>query len=107
MDLRQVFIHNLRSLRQKANLSQIELSLNCNMGLNYIGEIENGRKFPSVQLIQKIADVLQAPPHLLFWDDQNRHNKTRLRPRPIASDAFKKNMIEQLTTAIHKVIKEY
>jgi transcriptional regulator with XRE-family HTH domain len=107
MNLRQIFIHNLRSLRQKANLSQIELSLNCNMGINYIGEIENGRKFPSVQLIQKIANVLQVPPHLLFWDEQNKYNKNRLRPRPIASDALKKSMVEQLTAAIHRVIKEY
>ena len=38
----------------------------CNISLGYIGEIESGRKFPSTEVIEKIADVLRIEPHILF-----------------------------------------
>jgi len=38
----------------------------CNISLGYIGEIESGRKFPSTEMIEKIADVLRIEPYMFF-----------------------------------------
>jgi len=38
----------------------------CGTAHSYIGEIESGRKFPSMDLIEKIARVLRIEPYLFF-----------------------------------------
>jgi transcriptional regulator with XRE-family HTH domain len=41
----------------------------CNTTTNYIGEIEIGRRFPSIQLIEKISQVLEIEPYCFFIDE--------------------------------------
>ena len=41
----------------------------CNVSSNYIGEIEIGRRFPSLKLIEKMGQVLGIQPYLFFIDD--------------------------------------
>jgi len=38
----------------------------CGTAHGYIGEIESGRKFPSMDLIEKIAKTLRVEPYLFF-----------------------------------------
>jgi len=38
----------------------------CGIAHSYIGEIEIGRKFPSMDLIEKIAKILRIEPYLFF-----------------------------------------
>jgi transcriptional regulator with XRE-family HTH domain len=72
MGLRDVFIKNLKRSRKAAGLSQMKLAEKCDTAASYIGEIEIGRKFPSVEMVEKIAGALNVEPHLLFKAD--RHN---------------------------------
>ena len=48
----------------------------CNISPGYIGEIESGRKFPSSELIEKIANALRIEPYILFKNpkDNNHHS---------------------------------
>jgi transcriptional regulator with XRE-family HTH domain len=66
MTLKEVFIHNLKEFRKKEGLSQMKLAEYCNTSPGYIGEIEIGRKFPSTEMIEKIAFVLRIEPYLFF-----------------------------------------
>ena len=66
MALKEIYILNLKKYRQKEELSQMKLAEYCNTSLGYIGEIEIGRKFPSTEMIEKIAAALRIEPHLLF-----------------------------------------
>jgi len=43
----------------------MNLALSCDISPGYIGEIESGRKFPAIELIEKIAFVLRVEPYLL------------------------------------------
>ena len=43
----------------------------CNISPGYIGEIESGRKFPSAEMIEKIADVLRIEPYRFFKNTKN------------------------------------
>jgi len=44
----------------------MKLAEYCGTAHSYIGEIEIGRKFPSMDLIEKIAKILRIEPYLFF-----------------------------------------
>ena len=44
----------------------MKLAEYCNISPGYIGEIESGRKFPSPDMIEKIAYVLRIEPYLFL-----------------------------------------
>lgn len=48
----------------------------CNTAPNYIGEIEIGRRFPSLKLIEKMGEVLKVEPFRFFINDTSEtHNE--------------------------------
>jgi transcriptional regulator with XRE-family HTH domain len=66
MTLKQIFVQNLKEFRKKEGLSQMKLAEYCGTAHSYIGEIEVERKFPSMELIEKIAKILRVEPYLFF-----------------------------------------
>ncbi len=52
-------------------MSQMRLAELCETSTSYIGEIEIAKKFPSVEMIEKIARALSVRPFQLFQDDPN------------------------------------
>jgi transcriptional regulator with XRE-family HTH domain len=66
MTLKQVFIRNLKDFRKKEGLSQMQLAEYCGISTGYIAEIEIGKKFPSIGIIEKIAVILKIEPYMLF-----------------------------------------
>ena len=51
------FGKHLKSLRKDKNLTQKELSLKCNLHINYIGMIERGERNPSLKNLYVIANA--------------------------------------------------
>jgi transcriptional regulator with XRE-family HTH domain len=41
----------------------------CDTAPSYIGEIEIGRRFPSLKLIEKIGNALNVEPYRFFMDE--------------------------------------
>lgn len=68
MSLRKVFVDNIKFYRKKAQISQQQLAEKCDIATNYLSEIETGKKFPSVDMIELLANALDVPAHLLFLD---------------------------------------
>jgi transcriptional regulator with XRE-family HTH domain len=56
----------LKEYRQKAGLTQEELSRECNYDKTYVGKIERGDTNPSIEAILGISDVLEVPFVKLF-----------------------------------------
>jgi transcriptional regulator with XRE-family HTH domain len=71
MSLRDIFILNLKKIRKSEGLSPMKLAEKCDTAASYIGEIEIGRKFPSVEMIEKISGSLKVEPYLLFKEDRS------------------------------------
>lgn len=71
MDLRIIFGENIKFYRKQKGLSQQQFSEQCKIVPNYVSEIENGKKFPSSELIEKIASVLTVAPYVLFMDSKD------------------------------------
>ena len=49
---------NIRKYRTLNGISQAKLAEMVDMATNYLGLIENGKKFPSAKMIERIADAL-------------------------------------------------
>lgn len=67
----QAFGKRIRQLREKAGLSQLELSLRCDeLSASYIGFIEQGKKAPTITTMNKIAVGLGLTLGELLGDDE-------------------------------------
>jgi len=86
MFLKQIFAYNLKIFRKKAKLSQMKLAECCNASTGYISEIEIGRKFPSAEMIERIADALGVEPYHLFRDWHKMDDDPKVAP-PLFSPA--------------------
>jgi transcriptional regulator with XRE-family HTH domain len=65
-NIRDVFATNLKKFRQARGWSQAFLAEKAETSTNYIGNLENSIKFPSSEMIQKLALVLEIDPTELF-----------------------------------------
>jgi len=52
---------NLRKLRLKKNMSQVDLATALGVDRAYISNIENGRMNPTLSTLEKIAGALEIP----------------------------------------------
>ena len=64
--VRKLFGDNVRSQRHKLGLSQGKLSEKVGSATNYIALIEGGKKFPSADMIERIAAALECDTPELF-----------------------------------------
>ena len=58
-DLRQVLASNMKLYRKTLGISQAKLAEMADITDNYIALIETGRRFPSVNMLERIAKALQ------------------------------------------------
>jgi transcriptional regulator with XRE-family HTH domain len=107
MGLKDVFVKNLKEYRREKKISQMALAELCDTSTSYIGQIEIGNRFPSIDMIEKIAEALQIRPYLLFFTDKS-NEPTEARPpnkKDALSDAMKDELIRRLTDAVRRVVK--
>jgi len=65
-NIRDVLAANLKQFRQARGWSQAYLAEKTETSTNYIGMLENSVKFPSSEMIQKLAYALGIDPTDLF-----------------------------------------
>jgi len=80
----------------------MKLSEYCHVSLGYIGEIESGRKFPSTELIEKIAYVLKVEPYLFFKEEKSNNFFTN---NTLQSPVLPYKIKKQIKTNIKNQIK--
>ena len=78
MSLHEIFIDNLKFFRKQKKLTQMELTLAIDKGYNYINGVEQGKLFPSVEVIEKLAEVLEISPAALFDENSIAKNIIKL-----------------------------
>jgi transcriptional regulator with XRE-family HTH domain len=65
-ELRVILRSNMRAYRKELGYSQAKLAELTNTATNYITQIENGKRFPTDTMLEKIANSLQKRPYELF-----------------------------------------
>jgi len=82
---------NLKGFRKSRNISQEKLAEICDTEINYIAEFEGGKKFPSLEMIEKIAAALDIESYYLFQnnDSTDIKNSTPLQKQEIIDMLYK------------------
>jgi transcriptional regulator with XRE-family HTH domain len=75
MDLRQLFAANLRRLRHDSGLSQEQLAHDAEIDRAYLSRVERGVTFVGLEIIGKLADILDADPGEFFRPAPKRVRK--------------------------------
>jgi len=65
-NLRKVLASNMKFYRKKLGISQAALAEKADITDNYIALIETGKRFPSVNMLERIAEVLEKDTLDLF-----------------------------------------
>jgi transcriptional regulator with XRE-family HTH domain len=92
-EIRAVLADNIKRLRQLRGITQAELAERASITSNYIGMIEQKRKFPTPEILDKLAAALHIEPPELF--------SAYIPPAPAQEKLYK-----ALLEAINKVFKE-
>jgi transcriptional regulator with XRE-family HTH domain len=66
MERQALFGNRIRSIREAANLSRETAAERAGTGANYLGEVERGEKFPTLEMLERIAGALKVSPSALF-----------------------------------------
>jgi len=94
-NLKQLLSTNIKIYRNECGLSQSKLAEKADTSTNYISAIEAGRRFPSVEILEKIALALKIDTPELF-STKNIH-----------LFATKKELEEQIWLSIEKNLSNY
>lgn len=70
-------LSRLKEERQKANMSQIELSFAAGLSQNQVNCIESGRNTPNLYTFIKICNALKIRPEILFSTPNEEREKAR------------------------------
>ena len=65
-ELRKILGANMKAYRMELGYSQAKLAEIVNTATNYIAQIENGKRFPTDTMLEKIACALQKRAYELF-----------------------------------------
>ena len=106
MTLKQVFVQNLKEFRKKEGFSQMKLAECCNTTTSYIGHIETGLKFPSMDMIEKMAEILRIEPYLFFINRMKQDAGDSENVYPKLPVSMKNELNNEIDLSVSKVIKE-
>jgi len=84
----------------------MKLAEYCETSPSYIGEIETGRKFPSTEMIEKIAGTLRIEPYHLFVDREDGDSNLK-NAYPLLPNAMKADIKDEISSAITNILSRY
>jgi len=64
--IREILAQNMKTHRQRLGITQPELAERANISANFIGMIEQKRKFPAPEMLDRIAAALDIEAFELF-----------------------------------------
>jgi transcriptional regulator with XRE-family HTH domain len=106
MLLQQIFMINLKKYRKQIGFTQEKLAELCETDPCYIGQIENGRRFPSLAYIERIASALNVAPYLLFYDESDpSYARGQLQTKQ--KEAFTNALVRDVGERIRTLADEY
>lgn len=79
MDLRQLFALNLRRIRHEKKLSQEILAYDCGIDRAHLSKIERAVTYVGLEIIEKLADVLDIDPAEFFRQPRGASRKPNRR----------------------------
>lgn len=100
MTFQELFIANLKDFRKSRKISQAKLAEMCTSSQAYIAEIEVGKKFPSPDMIERIASALDVESYCLF------QNTIKIDAR-ILTPLQRREIVNKIHDFTIKIINQY
>ena len=100
--IREILAQNMKIHRQKLGITQPELAERANISTNFIGMIEQKRKFPAPEMLDRIANALQIETFELFSTSASPQAELRKLHKEILAD-----LDRTINEAVNKAIKEH
>jgi transcriptional regulator with XRE-family HTH domain len=73
--------HNVRRLRLERGMTQLTLSFEAGIALNYLNGIESGKRNPTIDVVGRLAKALRVLPADLFAPASEREPMPKNLPR--------------------------
>jgi transcriptional regulator with XRE-family HTH domain len=109
LTIQDLFIANLKGYRKLRKISQMRLAELCNSSTGYIGEIESGKRFPSVNMIERIAQALKIESYFLFKNEPIEPSASNFSMEGLApklAPSQKRDILNKVNTALSKVLDD-
>lgn len=103
--LRALLGDNLRRSRERLRLTQEQFSERCGLSASYIGEIEQGKKYPSARSLERIIDALGIQPFQLFIEDEQWEVRERLDSITSMYEEIREGVTEVLNSALRNHLR--
>ena len=84
----------------------MQLAEYCGISTGYIAEIETGKKFPSIGVIEKIAVILKIEPYMLFKNQTKKSQTITTDKNPHLPYYVNKQLQKHLKDNIKKQINQ-
>ena len=92
---------NIKHYRNLLGLTQEQLAERVGTSTNYIGTIETCKKFPSPNMIERIAKALNLDSSLLFQNDDKRTSQDKQN-----LTKFKRDLLKNIKKTIDSALQE-
>jgi len=84
--IREIFAKNLRENRRKCGFSQEKLAEKAGISTQYLAMMEIARKFPTSEILERIAVALNIKVYELFLIDHSPREELELLRKDIISE---------------------
>jgi len=107
MTLKQIFVNNMKEFRKKEGISQMKLAEYLDTSPTYIGEIEVGKKFPSMDMIERIAAILRIKPYHFFINRAEQNADINIENTyPKLPKSMQKEIRNEILFSINEIIRD-
>lgn len=103
MDTKAVLAKNMKAARTRLDITQAKLAELADTSVAFIGEIEIGRKSPSLENLGKIAHALKMEVYQLLLPE----TPIEVAERQTLFTDFKKDLTDKIHKDIDETIRDY
>jgi transcriptional regulator with XRE-family HTH domain len=110
-EVRATLGQNLKAFRNRRSWSQADLAEYANISINFLGDIERGKKWPHPETLSKLAEALDIGIFQLFMEEEQplNANSKVLMSRLIqdVSLTIEKSLSLSVSQSIKHIRKQY
>jgi transcriptional regulator with XRE-family HTH domain len=99
--IRNVLARNLKINRLKLGLTQDKLAEKAGISTHYFAMVELAKKFPSADMLERLAEALEVEPHELFYMPSVAENALEQLQETIAA-----NIEQVVAEAVEKTLSK-
>lgn len=102
-EIQRILLLNIKKYRSILKYSQFTLAELCEVSASYISEIETGKKYPSVKMLERLVKALEVKPYQLFLDENDIDNFNK----EGFLSSFKERIHDQFVSDVESIYSQF